>query len=454
MKCCRLNLFLAMAMAMPKSIDSFGATNHHRHFPSAKMSSSSSLPMAVATGTTTSEPTKEQAETAASMPQLLGIAATTAAAAACTQHLDVLSSDPIAQSLVAAAIGVVTVSSATALLEQVTSQNVPVYDSKVERYDQSTFAGRYCKMLLGCDPRLLLYSQDEVRQCQAMAYGNNENDNSNVDHRALWEAKRIADSALNLDTDEWVPRPFRMSGYLPYNGPICIAMVGATSTLPLLFWSWLNQSQNAMVNHSNRNAAASSEQQEQEQETLLKSYAIAVSAALVFAFGLSEYIQNNFVGDEMTQLLRFVSFPSAVVASSLNCFIVRSPELETGVPLLDDRFEPVLKTGETSLIAAQKGVYSTTASRGFLQMPTFFIPSLLLDTVTPLKHFLDANPACVLPVTTYVLLVVFGFGLPAAVGVFPQMSSVEAGKVEPHYRDLIDPQTGEPYTKFYFNKGL
>jgi hypothetical protein len=306
-------------------------------------------------------------------------------------------------------------------------------------------------MLLSCDPRLLLYSEDQVNQYRDIAYDRaptKQNSDDNSANRALWEAKRIADSALHPDTGHSIPRPFRMSGYLPFNGPICVAMLASTSMLSLLFWSWLNQSQNALVNFYNRNAAS-----EMSNETLLKSYAIAVGSAVAVVFGLSQYIQTHFPGEEAAQLLRYVSFPSAVVASSLNCFVVRSPELESGVPLLNDRFENVL-VGETSFTAAKKGVYSTTASRAILQMPTYFIPPLLLGTVQPLNQFLEAHPLSVLPVTTYMLLVSFGIGLPAVIGMIPQMSKVDAADVEAKYHDLIDPQTNEPFTEFYFNKGL
>lgn len=403
-------------------------------------------------------------ETVPKLGVLAGAVATATALSTNDLHFQFqeLTSDPIAQSLVAAAFGVASVSAATAFVDHFvsSSDSVPVYDSRSERFDQSTFMGRYCKMLFMCDPRLLLYSEEEVRNYQVIAYGGEDytnyyeyntadDDNSKTpDDRSRWEAKRIADSALNKETNEWIPRPFRMSGYLPFNGPICIALVGASSTMPLLFWSWLNQSQNALVNFYNRNASS-----KVTHESLLTSYAIAVGSALLVAFSLSQYVQTNFAGEEASQLLRLVSFPSAVVASSLNCFFVRSPELESGVPLLNDRFENVL-VGETSLEAAKKGVYSTTASRAILQMPTFFIPPLLLGTVEPLKQLLMDNPSLGLPVTTYLLLVVFGVGLPAAVGFFPQMSKLDAADVEPKYQDLVDPLTNAPYTHFTFNKGL
>ena len=269
--------------------------------------------------------------------------------------------------------------------------------------------------------------------------------------RRLWEAKRVADSALHPETQEWIPRPFRMSGYLPFNGPICIAMISVSSTIPLLFWSWMNQSQNALVNHFNgpkidREEISTAAGNSVNNGTLFKSYALAVASALIVAFGLATYVQTNYAGEEATELLRFISFPSAVIASSLNCYIVRSPEIEVGVPLLNMQQENVLP-GETSIAAARRGVYSTTASRAVLQMPTYFIPPLILDTVTPLKQFLVDNPAMVVPVTTFLLLVSFGIGLPAAVGLFPQVSSINTKDVEEKFQGL-------GYEVLFYNKGL
>ena len=389
---------------------------------------------------------------------------------------------PIGESLLALVASIVLVSGATDAVERITSSSssttnsddgsksssiIPAYNVSGERYDQSTFLGRYCKMLLACDPRLLLYTEEEVRKYHKLAYVDYAAVRTLHDHNALasssssttlaetdrrlWEAKRIADSALHPETQEWVPRPFRMSGYLPFNGPICIAMISVSSTIPLLFWSWMNQSQNALVNHFNgpkidREEISTAAGNSVNNGTLFKSYALAVASALIVAFGFATYVQTNYAGEEATELLRFISFPSAVIASSLNCYIVRSPEIEVGVPLLNMQQENVLP-GETSIAAAKRGVYSTTASRAVLQMPTYFIPPLILDTVTPLKQFLVDNPAMVVPVTTFLLLVSFGIGLPAAVGLFPQVSSINTKDVEEKFEGL-------GYEVLFYNKWL
>ena len=150
--------------------------------------------------------------------------------------------------------------------------------------------------------------------------------------------------------------------------------------------------------------------------------------------------------------MRWVAFPSAVVASSLNCYIVRSPEITSGIPLVTSSGENVLP-GETSQIAAAQGVYSTTASRALLQAPVYFLPPVLMGSIPILKKYISANPKMSVPLTTYLVLVSFGLGLPATVAIFPQMAEIDAGDVEEKFQGLRG-KDGLPHEKYYYNKGL
>ena len=109
-------------------------------------------------------------------------------------------------------------------------------------------------------------------------------------------------------------------------------------------------------------------------------------------------------------------------------------------------------TPTTSKIAAVRGVYATTASRALLQAPVYFLPPLLMSLFCSKK--LLSSPTKLLPITTYLLLCSFGFGLPAACAIFPQTSTIPASKVESHFQSLIDPKTQQPYQFFYYDKGL
>mmetsp|Transcript_22977 Transcript_22977/g.49872 ORF Transcript_22977/g.49872 Transcript_22977/m.49872 type:complete len:422 (-) Transcript_22977:86-1351(-) len=357
---------------------------------------------------------------------------------------------PLGKVFAAMLAGVATVSGFTFAAETATASDVPPFDPAGQRYDQGTFSGRFFRMLLACDPRLLTYTEDDARRAGEMVANYRDliaNPPAGVEniHRALWEAQRISGASLHPDSGDVIPAPFRMSGYVPFNGPICVAMVASKTTPALLFWSWVNQSQNALVNYFNRNASS-----EMSNETMMKSYGIAVASALTVAFGLATFVQRRYDPVTAKKLMGFVAFPSAVVASSLNCYIVRSPEIDTGISLVDADGNDVLP-GETSVEAARRGVNSTTLSRAILQAPVYFVPPLLLRTA--FKGFVASNPALTVPLTTYLLLVSFGIGLPSTVAIFPQMSEIKADEAEEKYQNLRD-KDGKPYEVFYYNKGL
>ena len=107
---------------------------------------------------------------------------------------------PVAKSLFAAALGVGTVASVAAIVENATASSVPEFSPSGQRFDQGTFAGRFCRMTLACDPRLLFYTEEQVRDSQKMV--ENYRDYPKEMAHALWEARRITEAALHPDTGE------------------------------------------------------------------------------------------------------------------------------------------------------------------------------------------------------------------------------------------------------------
>jgi hypothetical protein len=187
-------------------------------------------------------------------------------------------------------------------------------------------------------------------------------------------------------------------------------------------------------------------------QTLLVSYSAAVGSALVVAFGLATFIQKRYSPEKARSLMKFVALPSAIVASSLNCYIIRSPEMDTGIPLLNSNHENVMP-GEASQEAARRGVNSTTLSRAILQAPVFiFAPVLML--LGPFQKMVANNPRTRVPLTTFLLLTSFGVGLPVTTAIFPQIVSIKPDEVEDKFQHLQDPKTQKPYTEYYYDKGL
>jgi len=91
-------------------------------------------------------------------------------------------------------------------------------------------------------------------------------------------------------------------------------------------------------------------------ETLATSYGTVVSAVLAVGSVLATAIKRRCDPARAAHLLKFVAFPSSVLASSLNCYIVRSPEIASGVPLSDiaPRFSSPGGTSTSSRAVSQK----------------------------------------------------------------------------------------------------
>lgn len=146
----------------------------------------------------------------------------------------------LGRTFAAAGAGIVTVGIIDNSVEIATSSDIPPFtDSFVgkSRFDTNTFFGRMRKFQLACDPTLLLYPESIIYEKKAKidafklkAERGEPLELTSALNRELWEAKRIVDSAVHPDTGEIVPRPFRMSGFLPFNGPICIGQIVSQST--------------------------------------------------------------------------------------------------------------------------------------------------------------------------------------------------------------------------------
>ena len=121
-------------------------------------------------------------------------------------------------------------------------------------------------------------------------------------------------------------------------------------------------------------------------------------------------------------------------------------------PVQGPREGPILiGGGKSSSLPARRGVNSTTLSRAIVQAPVYFLPPVLIRTV--FSGFVAANPAMTVPLTTYLLLVSFGVGLPSTLAIFPQMSEIRPEEAEEKFHNLRD-ATGKLYEALYYNKGL
>lgn len=313
----------------------------------------------------------------------------------------------------------------------------PVFSLTGEKYDQKTYFGRFMKMLNICDPSMLLYSEAEIRHAvRVLGEVGSSGNISNIPDDDLWRMRKLKESAVHPDTGEVIPLPFRMSGYVPFNGPVSVGLIMATRTPWILFWQWMNQSQNALVNYFNRNATSSA-----SDAVSAASYGGAVTSAISIGYGLSRVVKRFASPERAATLLKFIAMPTSMVASSVNCMIMRWPETRTGITVYERNSG---REVGVSKIAAEKAIKETVFSRILLQLPVFLFPPLM-TMLPPIARFVKKNPRLATPVMTGFLFFGFGFGLPASIAAFPQEGLITEAELEPELRG---------HGTLKYNKGL
>ncbi|KAI0214459.1 Sideroflexin-5, partial [Lamellibrachia satsuma] len=262
-----------------------------------------------------------------------------------------------------------------------------------------------------------------------------------VTNKDLWQAQKIKQAIIHPDTGEKILMPFRMSGFVPFGSPVVVGLLLPNPTLKsTIFWQWLNQSHNACVNYSNRNAS-----KETPMSRFIMGYVGAVTSAIVIAVGLGVLIKRaNKLSPGMKLLIqKFVPFPAVATASTCNVVLMRNSELSEGIDVFDKKNNSV----GTSKVAAKKALIETAITRMVLPAPILIIPPVIM-TMIEKTSLLKRRPKLHLPFNALVSTLSFGLALPIAIALFPQISHVETAKVEPEI------QANTKDEVLFYNKGL
>ncbi|XP_010077747.1 PREDICTED: sideroflexin-2, partial [Pterocles gutturalis] len=157
------------------------------------------------------------------------------------------------------------------------------------RWDQSTFVGRLKHFLNITDPRTVLVPEGELDRAKALV----EDCRAGLvppgsSQEQLLYAKKLYDSAFHPDSGEKMNLIGRMSFQVPGGMAITGCMLQFYRTVPaVVFWQWVNQSFNALVNYTNRNAASPISLRQ-----IGVAYVTATGTALATAVGLNLYTKQ------------------------------------------------------------------------------------------------------------------------------------------------------------------
>ncbi|XP_054838291.1 sideroflexin-2 isoform X2 [Eublepharis macularius] len=319
--------------------------------------------------------------------------------------------------------------------------SLTMFNIDAPRWDQSTFMGRLKHFFNITDPRTLLVSEHELDRAKALVQSCRAGMvPPGTSQEQLFYAKKLYDSAFHPDSGEKMNLIGRMSFQVPGGMAITGFMLQFYRTVPaVVFWQWVNQSFNAIVNYTNRNAASPISVKQ-----IGIAYVTATSTALATAVGLNLYTKRA-----PSLVARWVPFAAVAAANCVNIPLMRQQELINGITVTDENDN---RLGE-SRRAAVKGITQVVISRVTMAAPGMILLPIIMEK---LEKYPFMKKIQVLHAPLQIILVggFLVFMVPFACALFPQRSSIALSHLEPDLRVSVVAQHGDKVPHVYFNKGL
>uniref|UniRef100_A0A3B3ZFQ7 Sidoreflexin n=1 Tax=Periophthalmus magnuspinnatus TaxID=409849 RepID=A0A3B3ZFQ7_9GOBI len=314
-------------------------------------------------------------------------------------------------------------------------------DIDAPRWDQSTFMGRLKHFFNVTDPRTALLPDARLDEAKALVQSCRAGSlPPGTTEEQLFYAKKLYDSAFHPDTGDRMNLIGRMSFQVPGGMAITGFMLQFYRTVPaVVFWQWVNQSFNALVNYTNRNAASPITPKQ-----IGVAYVTATSTALATAVGLNLYTKKA-----PPLVARWVPFAAVAAANCVNIPMMRQQEILNGIAVTDENGN---KLG-ASKKAAVKGITQVVISRITMAAPGMIIMPIIMQRMEKFK-FMQKITFLHGPIQVMMVGVFLIFMVPAACSIFPQQCSMAVSKLEPELRESIVSKYGESIKYVYFNKGL
>lgn len=235
-----------------------------------------------------------------------------------------------------------------------------------------------------------------------------------------------------------------MSFQVPGNMIITAGMMTFLSTTPqVVFWQTINQTFNATVNYTNRNASSPVSNTE-----LGMAYLAAVSTSVGVALGLRA-VAARVPALQSAFAKRLVPLAAISAANCVNIPLMRSVELTQGITVVDEDGKDLGK----STAAAKSAIPQVVASRIMMAMPSSIVPNLLFSAFERRAPALSKNLLVTAPLMCGLVGLNLVVSTPLACAVFPQTASLPVEKAEKRFQGLTR-ANGAPVKSIFFNKGL
>ncbi|XP_064545905.1 sideroflexin-2 [Drosophila montana] len=313
-------------------------------------------------------------------------------------------------------------------------------------FDLKTFTGRFKYYAWMTDPRTALVSKERLMEAKKMV--DNYRAGKQKDNLTPEEVKynlKLYTSAFHPDSGELQNFAGRMSFQVPGGMLITGGMLAFYRTVSaVVLWQFINQSFNAVVNYTNRNANSPTSVTQ-----LGLSFVTATTAALVAAIGCKNYWSKH----ASPLMQRYVPFAALAAGNLVNIPFMRQNEIISGIEVKNDDGKVV---GQSRL-AAVKGISQVITSRIVMAAPGMLLLPIImqrLEKMPAYKRMKWINA----PFQTLMVGCFLCFMVPAACAIFPQECSLSTSTMrnfEPGlFKDMVNRTAGKVPDRVYFNKGL
>ncbi|XP_022899874.2 sideroflexin-2 [Onthophagus taurus] len=313
-------------------------------------------------------------------------------------------------------------------------------------WDQNSFIGRFKHFLWVTDFRTCVCSEDELMKAKSLVEQyriGKEPPGTTVDQ--VIYAKKLYESAFHPDSGELQNAFGRMSFQVPGGMAVTGAMLQFYRTAPaVVFWQWVNQSFNALVNFTNRNAKSPISTTQ-----LAVAYVSATASAMITALGCKTYWQKN----AGPFIQRYVPFAAVAAANCANIPLMRQTEIMYGIDVADDKGKIV---GQSRL-AAGKGISQVIFSRIVMCAPGMLILPVIMERLEKFNWMKKIQPLHA-PIQVMFVGCFLVFMVPTACALFPQRCSLKTSTIEwlepEQYAKIKETCGANIPERVYFNKGL
>lgn len=264
--------------------------------------------------------------------------------------------------------------------------------------------------------------------------------------KELRNANYLVKSSIHPDTGKILQPWQRFCSYAMINTPFLFGMVlTKQTTTNIIFWQWINQTYNAILNYSNRNASS-----EVGMTGVGAAYFTAVTSSIYIGLKVKKMLMpysNKFKGPSQLIFNFLINFSAMAAAGILNSLVMRSSEFKDGIHLFN-------ADGEDAGLSPKVGreaVVKTAATRIGLAL-RLFVPTVVFFVMEK-KNMIPKNKLGKFFLEATVFFSSMVLVPPMSCAVYEQYCTVKTKDLEEKFHDLKDAQ-GKPITELYYNRGL